>query len=276
MPDKERGEFPLACRVSLQVSFGFPVWSTGLGSGASGALGAISRVSGSMAKSLNKNELFKSRAKALKDAGISNFDLRKNPSNYEKRKARELYNRFNSIIQYPDDYTVKTVKATTARKIDCDKQRVKTKGGMVKLYIPNEGGKKVKINRDKTVTIGDVRDGIQKKIYKGGKDIFKTAEKLLKGVKGEKDGFRTYIMVSIGGNQPFERIFTDLASFQYYMSRWTPKDSEDLDDEEQEEHKDFLFRHMNVIKVKSPEGYFNEGVKTNGTKKKRSKKNRRY
>lgn len=198
--------------------------------------------------------------------------MRKNPTNYEKRKARELYNRLKQVIQHPDDFTIKTVSAKTARNIDATKAKIKTKSGKVKLIIPNDGGT-VKLNRDKTITKVSADGAITKKVYKGGKDIFKTAERLFKNIDPNDPFAKTYIMVTIGGNRPFERVFRTLAELQFYLNAWVPKDGEN---EDGDNLKDQLIRRMNLVTVKSPKGWFNEKEGEKNGRKKRKGKNRRH
>lgn len=207
----------------------------------------------------------------MKDAGFADFDLRRNPSNYQKRKARELYNTLKQVIQHPEDFTIKTVSASTARKIDATKAKIKTKSGRVKLVIPNDGGT-VKLNRDKTITKISKDGAITKKVYKGGKDLFKTAERLFKNIDSNDPFAKTYVMVTIGGNRPFERIFRTLAELQFYLNAWVPKD-QDEDEEDGDNLKDQLIRRMNLVTVKSPKGWFNEG-ENNGKKKRKAKNSR--
>lgn len=215
--------------------------------------------------------LFKSRASALKKAGFADFDLRRNPTNYEKRKARELYNKLKPVLQHPEEFTIKTVSKSTANKIDAVRNKIKTKSGKVKLIIQNDGGT-VKLNRDKTITKVS-RDGtITKKVYKGGKDIFKTAEKLFKRVDPDDPFAKTYIMVTIGGNAPFERIFRSLAELQFYLNAWQPKDA---DEDDEGELKGHLLRHMNLVTVKHPAGWFKE-LGERIEKPKRKRKNSRH
>lgn len=197
--------------------------------------------------------------------------MRKNPTEYQKRKARELYNRLKQVIQHPEEFTVKTVSAKTARNIDATKAKIKTKSGKVKIVIPNDGGT-VKLNRDKTITKISADGSITKKVYKGGKDIFKTAEKLFKKIDHNDPFAKTYIMVTIGGNRPFERVFRTLAELQFYLNAWVPKDGEDEEDEDGDNLKDQLIRRMNLVTVKSPKGWFNEKEgETNGRKKRKGK-----
>lgn len=192
------------------------------------------------------------------------------------RKAREKYNSLKQVLQHPEQFTIKTVSQKTANKIDSVKAKVKTKTGKVKLIIPNDGGT-VKLNRDKTITKISSDGSVTKKVYKGGRDFFKTAEKLFKKVDQNDPFAKTYIMVSIGGNSPFERIFRSLAELQFYMGRWTPKDT-DTDEDEDEERgsnlKERLMRNMNLVTVKSPNGWFNEKGASNGKGKKGKGKNR--
>ena len=201
-----------------------------------------------------------------------NFDLRKTPTNYEKRKARELYNKFLPVIQNPSDYNVRVVKKETANKIDCQKVKAATKAGNVKLWIPKQGMEGLRIKKDGKVIRGKITDGLQMTTFKGGKDIFKTAEKLFKKMPKSNDMYKSYIMVTIGGNAPFQRVFKSMADFEFYMRNWEPKDSSEDDEEEREDHRAYLFRHMNVVLVKNPHGYF-EG-QPNAEKKKSRKKNR--
>jgi len=208
----------------------------------------------------------------LKDAGFADFDLRRNPTNYEKRKARELYNKLKPVLQHPDEFTIKTVSKSTANKIDAARNKIKTKTGKVKLIIQNDGGT-VKLNRDKTITKTSADGSITKKVYKGGKDIFKTAERLFKKVNPDDPFAKTYIMVTIGGNAPFERIFRSLAELQFYLNAWQPKDA---DEEDEGQLKGQLLRRMNLVTVKHPAGWFKElGENTNG-KAKRKRKNSRH
>lgn len=211
----------------------------------------------------------------MKEAGLYNFDLRRNPTNYEMRKAREKYNSLKQVLQHPEQFTTITVSQKTANKIDAAKAKVKTKTGKVKLIIPNDGGT-VKLNRDKTITKINADGSVKKKVYKGGKDFFKTAEKLFKKVD-ENDPFaKTYIMVSIGGNSPFERIFRSLAELQFYMGRWTPKDTDEDEEGRGSNLKERLMRNMNLVTVKSPNGWFNEKGASNGKGKKGKGKNSRH
>lgn len=208
----------------------------------------------------------------MKDAGFADFDLRRNPTNYEKRKARELYNKLKPVLQHPDEFTIKTVSKSTANKIDAARNKIKTKTGKVKLIIQNDGGT-VKLNRDKTITKTSADGSITKKVYKGGKDIFKTAERLFKKVNPDDPFAKTYIMVTIGGNAPFERIFRSLAELQFYLNAWQPKDA---DEEDEGQLKGQLLRRMNLVTVKHPAGWFKElGENTNG-KAKRKRKNSRH
>ena len=229
----------------------------------------------SMAISSKNKELFKSRAKELQDAGFADFDLRRNPSNYEKRKARELYNKLKPVLQHPEEYTIKTVSKSTANKIDAVKAKIKTKSGKVKMIIPNDGGT-VRLNRDKTLTKISKDGAITKKVYKGGRDIFKTAEKLFKKIDDSDPFAKTYIMVTIGGNAPFERIFRNLAELQFYLNAWQPKDAEEEDEDEEGDLKGQLIRRMNLVTVKHPAGWFKELGDNSNVKKKGSRKNRSH
>lgn len=252
----------------------------------------------------SKNELFKSRARALNDAGLGNFDLRRNPSDYQKRKAREQFNANKKIIQHPENYTVKVISKSTAKELDCETARVKLKSGKTKVWINNEGGKVVKLNRDHSVTIGEQgKDKYSRRVYPGGKNIFKTAEKLFKkffpnNVPADDDDddsnidpetdlnpegnpyYREYLMVNIGAAKDFSKSTTfNPESFNAYISAWVPKDAEkyQYSAEKTQEIKNNLISHMNVVRIFNPVGYFGKTEGSNrGKKTKATKKNRRH
>lgn len=205
------------------------------------------------------------------------------------RKAREQYNANKQLVQHPENFTMRVVSKETAKEIDVYTPKVKTKSGMVKVFIPNEGGQAVKINRDKSITIGKPGDKMIRRVYKAGKDIFKTAEKLFAKYgavdfenlpdDGSFDVMRDvkhYIMVNIGGKANFSKLTAfNMEMFSGYMNAWQPKDHEKYGEEATALLRERLITHMNVVSIHKPEGYADVTGEENA-KKKRKRKNSRH
>lgn len=248
-----------------------------------------------MAKTPSK-DLFKSRAKALREAGITrNFDLRRNPTEYEKRKARELYNRFEEIIQHPEKYHRFIVSRSTANQIDQTPAKVIQKNGKVYVFIKTDG-KKATLNKDKSITVGERgKDQIIHTYYKGGAGIFETAHKLFEKlpdygqmIEDEKifdiqSEVKKYVTVAIGDNMPFHRALYTEEEFNYYIAEFKPNDAKNATESQRQALKERLIQRMVAVEVYSPDAFDGETVvarrsalriykgKTSGTKKAGSK-----
>lgn len=219
--------------------------------------------------------LFKERAQALKSAGISNFDLRRNPTEYEKRKARELYKRFESVIQHPEKFKKIIVDNSTARKIDISPLKQRTGTGKKTAIFVESKGKKVKVNRNKSITIGERgKDQIIHTYYVGGKGIFETAKKVFSKLPdydqmvddGKIDDkiseVKKYVTVAIGENNPFLRAMYSEAEFNFYIQEFKPHDAKGKSAAETQALKDKLIQRMVTVEVYSPDGFEGEADKS--------------
>lgn len=207
----------------------------------------------------------------MKDAGIADFDLRKNPTPYQMRKARELTNRFSDVLENPENYKSIIVDNSTARQIDISPNKVKTKSGKkTKIFVKTDG-KAVKVNRDKSVQIGTRgKDQVIHTYYKGGIDIFSTAEKLFAKlpnydelveegkIEDKADEVKKYITVAVGENMPFHRAMYSLEEFNYYIAEFKPKDNANKSEEQQKELKELLIQRMVTVEVYSPDAFNGE------------------
>lgn len=246
-----------------------------------------------------KNELFKQRASKLKALGIIDYDLRKTPTDYQKRRARELYNKFSEVIHHPDKFKSVIVSRKTAKAIDLSPLKTKTKTGKEKIFVKTDG-KKLKVNRNHSITVGERgEDQIIHTYYKGGKGIFETAKKIFKKLpdysrmidEGEIDDIQSevkkYVTVAIGDNMPFHRAMYSEAEFNFYIAEFKPNDAKDATPQQRAALKERLIQRMVTVEVYSPDAFDGEtiearknalriykGEKSNG-KKNGKAKNRR-
>jgi hypothetical protein len=175
---------------------------------------------------------YKAAAKKLRAFGLGgNFDLR-SLTPQQKGAISRQYDKFRSIVEYPEQFQIVTVKNKTAKEITIAAKKVKKKNGKTKLIIPVEKGQKVTIKNGHAVFSGG---GFNEEVYKGGWDFFDNAKKVFskKLKKGE------YVTVRIGDNRPFSTTFTDLNSLLHYMQAWTPTDTQ----------KEKLISHISITRL---------------------------
>lgn len=209
----------------------------------------------------------------MREAGItSDFDLRRNPTEYEKRKARELYNRNSEIIQHPDKYARIIVKESTARDLDQSLSKVRQKNGTVRVFVKTDG-KKARLNKDHSITVGERgKDQIIHTYYKGGAGIFETAHKLFEKlpdygqmIEDEKifdiqSEVKKYVTVAIGDNMPFHRALYTEEEFNYYVAEFKPNDAKNATESQRQALKERLIQRMVAVEVYSPDAFDGETV----------------
>lgn len=214
----------------------------------------------------------------MKKAGIANFDLRKNPTEYEKRKARELSKKFADVLAHPENYSTIVVDNKTAKQIDISPNKVKTKSGKkTRIYVKSDG-KAVKVNRNKSVQVGTRgKDQIIHTYYKGGIDVFDTAKKLFAKLPNyherleldddNKDKIydlqsevKKYITVAIGDNMPFHRAMYSEEEFNYYVAEFKPQDAKGRNEAQTQAIKELLIQRMVTVEVYSPGAFDGETV----------------
>jgi hypothetical protein len=207
---------------------------------------------------------YKEKALLLRKINAINVDLRRELSSKNKALITRRYNKHSGILENLQDFSQKIVNNKTAKQLSAIKYSVKLKNGKTKvlIYAPDQ---KVKIRDGKIYKIsGDYHETI----YPAGKDIFKSATKLFK----KKLSRHEYVMISIGGARPFNRVFYDINSLLFYVSNWNPND-EDAD-------KSDLIQHMSLVRIfdgghdkSTPR--IKSGAKTNATRKKGKIRSRR-
>lgn len=158
----------------------------------------------------------------------------------------------------------------TGKSLDISPLKVKTKSGKTKVWV-NTGGKKMKINRDHSVTVGERgKDQIIHTYYVGGKSIFETAEKIFKKLpdydqlvdEGKIDDkiqdVKKYVTVAIGDNMPFHRAMYSMEEFNFYITQWQPHDAKNKSPAETQALKEKLINRMVSVEIYSPEAFAGE------------------
>lgn len=176
-----------------------------------------------------------------------NFDLRRELSPQQKGAITRQYEKYRSIVNYPENYTVKQVKNSTAEKITIAAKKVKAEKGKTKLIIPIEKGQTVKIKKGNVIFTGG---GFSEEVYPGGFEFFKNAEKAF----AKKLKKNEYITMRVGDNRPFSRIFKSMGELMNYAQGWNPDDWRKLgnsksDMKKRAKLKNDLISHVSITRI---------------------------
>lgn len=181
---------------------------------------------------------YKERAKALRSAGLldKNIDLRKTLTPAQKSSITQRFNNNKSVLNHLQDFAIKYVSKETARGLDVAALRTKTKGGKVKVYIPNPEHGTVRVKKGGRVQIQTA--DYEETVYKAGKDLEKTIKKVFKKKLGPKE----YVTARFGKHNRFSLTFDNPYQLLFYLNAFEPKD-DDTD-------KDELFTHLSITRVR--------------------------
>ena len=154
------------------------------------------------------------KAHQLKKLGLINLDLRKKLTPADKRIITLKYDKYNTIIKYPENNTIKTVSKSLAAKLKDSGYKVykSSKSGALKAVIPHYEKSKVTIKKD-IITIEGISRSYNLFPVQRSK-FFELAEKLSEiKLKGNQ-----YLTAQIGGNRPFLRSFRSGSDLMKYVS----------------------------------------------------------
>jgi hypothetical protein len=204
---------------------------------------------------------YKEKAKKLKKAGLLDIDLRKKLSPSEKGLITKRFTQNSSIMNNLQDYAIRFVSKSTAKKVEGDRLRIKTKSGKVKLFIPlDTKNQSVKIKKGKMIK----SDGqYSETIYKAGWKFQETATHIFK----KKLERNEYVQIKIGGNRPISRTFKDMTALMNYAASFMPKDK--YKGKTQLEVKSELIEYFSIVKVTDPNQSVYKGRKKENAKKKK-------
>lgn len=160
----------------------------------------------------------------------------------QKAAITRKHNKHKSVLNNLQDFARVIVNSNTAKKIDADSMRVKTKTGKVALFIHKEKDQRVKVKRGRVIKESQQ---YREEVYPGGWNFFDNAQKVFK----KKLKRNEYITVKIGDHQAFNRSFKDINSLLNYMAAWTPKDKKTA--KGRARLKEELISHISIVKVKN-------------------------